>query len=310
MSIRDARGSRARLRAIPSRKEAFPPLPATAPERFRSADRYRAEREWARYQGTSQRDLWRELRERFLLRHARASPWVLDLGSGPGRFTPFLGTARSERVALDLSREMLRSAREHWSRAEGPALNVECVRADGLAPPFPEGTFGEVAVLGNTVGFAGSTAQRLLGAASSLVAPGGTLVVEVSPGPGELSRYLRRLPPTTLARLFRSPVRALLSRIAREGFERIPYRRAERAAFRRVSVEELSRWLEKDRWDFKEVVAVAPALGPWAPPIDAIRADAKAWEHLLLVEEELGRRTERWTDASAVLVAAARPTLK
>jgi SAM-dependent methyltransferase len=306
MSTRDSPQFRPRPRFKASRKRVSPSLATSAHERFRITDRYRAEREWIRYGGTAQRDLWRELRERFLLRHAVAARWVLDLGSGPGRFTAFLGTALSHRVALDLSLEMLRSAKEHWIRGSHPAPTPDRLRADGLAPPFVEGAFGEVAVLGNTLGFAGASADRLLVAAISLVALGGTFLVEVAPGPGERSHYLSRLPRTSLARLFRSPVRALLPRIDREGFNRIPYRRAEQGEFRRIPVEELSRWFDERGWILREVLAVAPALGALAPCIDAVRSDAKAWGHLLLVEEILGRRPERWTDASAVLLAAER----
>lgn len=289
-----------------SRQRVASPRAPSALERFRTADHYRAEREWIRYTGTAQRDLWRELRERFLARHATASRWVLDLGSGPGRFTASLGVAQSNRVALDLSLEMLRSVAEHWNPELGGTPLPERVRADALAPPFPKGTFGQVAVLGNTLGFAGSSAEKLLDSASSLVEPGGTFFVEVAPGPGERSRYLSRLPPTVLARLLRSPVRALLPRIDREGFDRIPYRRAERGEFRRIPVDELSHWFARRGWDLDEVLAVAPALGTLAPRIEAIRADRKAWDHLLLLEEELGRRPERWTDAAAVLVAGRR----
>jgi SAM-dependent methyltransferase len=276
----------------------------SAPERFREVDHYRAEREWVRYAGTAQRDLFRELRERFLARHAAESLWVLDLGSGPGRFTPFLGTRSSRRVALDLSLEMLRSVREHWNPGADGRPSPERVRADGLAPPFLAGTFGAVAVLGNSLGFAGASSDRLLDSARSLVAPGGTLLLEVAPGPGERSRYLARLPPTSLPRLLRSPVRALLPRIDREGFDRLPARRAEPGDFHRIAIDDLSRWAATRGGQLVEVVAVAPALGGLASRLDAIRGDAKAWEHLLLVEEELGRRPERWPDAAAVLVAA------
>jgi SAM-dependent methyltransferase len=306
MSLRDSPRYRPRPPKRPSEKR-VPPVSAPAgSERFRHTDRYRAEREWVRYAGTAQRDLWRELRERFLVRQATATRWVLDLGSGPGRFTSFLGTAPSQRVALDISLEMLRLMKEHWNQSTGQTPVPGRVRADALFPPFLVGTFEEVAVLGNTLGFAGSSADRLLESASSLVAPGGTFLVEVAPGPGERSRYLTRLPPTSLARLLRSPVRAILPRIDREGFDRIPYRREEQGQFRRIAVEELSRWFAQRRWELREVLAVAPALGPMASRVEAIRADAKAWEHLLLVEEELGRRPERWADAAAVLFAARR----
>src|SRR5271170_1617127 len=96
-----------------------PGRPAAAPspirDRFLSVDGYRANREWQRYLGTAQRDLFRELRERFLARHSPSALRALDVGSGPGRFTARLGAIpASQRVAFDIGREMLQQLPEHW----------------------------------------------------------------------------------------------------------------------------------------------------------------------------------------------------
>jgi SAM-dependent methyltransferase len=300
---RSGRGRR--TSAAPGRPP--PAMPAT--ERFRTADPYRVEREWTRYEGTPQRELWRELRERFLARHSGPAPWVLDLGSGPGRFTQNLGDATSRRIALDISEEMLRAVKAHWKHAGLSAPLPDRVRADGRYPPFPPGSFGVVAVLGNTLGFAGASAERLREAAGALVAPGGILILEVAPGPGERSRYLARLPPTSLARLLRAPVGALMPKLEKEGFDRMPFRRSHDGEFRRISVAELRGALGPG-WEVRDVMAVAPALGPMTSRIGLVRSDEKAWEHLLLLEEELGRRAERWIDAAAVLMAAHAPADK
>jgi SAM-dependent methyltransferase len=277
-----------------------------APERFRKADSYRARREWSRYEGTGQRDLYRELRERFLVRHAVEGGWVLDLGSGPGRFLPFAGRAGSRRVALDISREMLDLLPEAWVASGSPFPAPDRVRGDALHPPFERGRWSEVIVLGNTLGFAGKGADRLFDEAAQLVAPGGTLVIEIAPAPGERSRYLARLPPSSVARLLRSPTRAVLGRLDREGFRSEPPRHSTGDSFRRFSAPELRDRLERNRFEMIECVAVAPALGPDAKRIAAVRSDAKAWPHLLELEEEVGRRPERWTEAAAVLLSARR----
>ena len=57
-------------------------------------------------------------------------------------------------------------------------------------------------------------------------------------------------------------------------------------------------------------MAIAPALGPDAARISAVRSDPKAWLHLLELEEELGRSSERWPGAAAALLAAQRPLSK
>ncbi len=280
--------------------------PSTAAARFRATDRYRAEREWTRYEGTPQRELWRTLRGRFLARHAVPSRWSLDLGSGPGRFTRTIGAPPSCPVAVDVSLEMLRAARRHW--VDGPpGPRPQVLRADGLAPPFPDAAFGTVALLGNTLGFAGASHDRLLANARGLVAPEGLLILEIAPGPGERSRYLARLPPTSVARLLRSPVRAVVPRVEREGYDRIPERRSDAGEFYRVGPGGLGRSLADAGWAVEECLAVSPAVGPLASVVAAVRTDEKAWDHLIELEEALGRRPEHWDDAAAVLLAARAP---
>lgn len=193
---------------------------------------------------------------------------------------------------------------ERGPRARRARPLPDRVRGDALRPPFRTEQFGTVAVLGNTLGFAGAEGPSLLRTAESLVAPGGALLVEVAPGPGERSRYLARLPERSVARLLRSPTQAVIPRIFREGFSTEPARKAKPGPFLRVGASELVTDLEHRGWKVGEVLAVAPALGPDPHRLEAARGDPKAWDHLLRIEEELGRKPERWTAAAAVLVAA------
>jgi SAM-dependent methyltransferase len=271
-------------------------------QRFARLDPYRAEREWKRYEGTPQRDLFRELRRRFLVRHARDAPWVLDVGCGPGRFTPFVGGPKSRRIALDLSLAMLRQMLAQWNSRDASSPIPDRLRADGRRPPLPPGQFGEVAILGNALGFAEERSEELLAACESLVAPGGTFVVEIAPGPGERSRYLARLPPAAVSRLLDAPIRALRPRIEREGFatERV---RRKGSRFRRWTAPALlHRWRARG-WQVEEVLAVAPVLGPDLRRVSAVAGRGKAWSHLMELEEEIGREAARWPAAAAVLAA-------
>jgi SAM-dependent methyltransferase len=281
---------------------ASPPAPSPA-DRFRRTDSYRARREWLRYEGTGQRDLYRELRERFLLRHSVASGWVLDLGSGPGRFLPFAGGEGSRRVALDLSREMLRAIPDSWMASGAPGASPHRVQGDALRPPFHRGQWEEVVALGNPLGFAGKDAGRLLEVAEDLVAPGGLLLLEIAPSSGEHSRYLARLPASSLARLLYAPRQAVLRRLDREGFRSEPARRAPGDSFRRFTVREIHERWGRSGWEALETSAVAPVLGSDPERIAAVRADARAWPRLIELEEEVGRRPERWKGAAAVLLA-------
>jgi SAM-dependent methyltransferase len=297
--------SRGRPRPAPETRHA--PLAA---ERFRKADAYRARREWQRYEGTGQRDLYRELRERFLTRHSVDEGWVLDLGSGPGRFLPFAGRGRVTRVALDLSREMLKLIPDAWVASGGFGPVPQRVRGNGLRPPFEDGKWAEVLAMGNTLGFAGPDAEALLDRAEALVAPEGTLLVEVAPSAGERSDYLSRLPASSLPRLFRAPMKAILGRLDREGFRKESARRPPEATFHRFAVTDLHERWRKGGWEVTETIAVAPCLGPDPIRIDALQRDAASWKRFQELEEEVGRRPARWTQAAAVLLCARRASSK
>lgn len=304
---RRRRNVRARRGPPGRRPRPVAPSGSAAHARFRQLDRERALREWRRYEGTAQRDLFRELRERFLRRHASPHGWALDVGSGPGRFLPAVGGDGARRVALDLSRAMLVAGRELAASAVGPS-GVDRVLGDALRPPLRAGAFAEVAMVGNALGFEAGAGVELLDAVEQLIEPGGTLVVEIAPGAGERSRYLGRLPPGAVGRLLAAPPGAILPRLRREGFApEAPRHRP--GSFRRWSVEELlGRWRPRG-WSVREAMAVAPALGADPARLEEVGRDRKAWARLLELEEALGREPERWAGAAAVLVAAERPAL-
>jgi SAM-dependent methyltransferase len=283
-----------------------PPPPASEParERFLRADPYRAVREWDRVEGTPQRDLFRVLRTRFLRRHQPDSAWALDVGAGPGRFTPFIGGSKGRTVALDLSRAMLEELARH--QPAGAGSFPDRVLADALRPPFPDGAFGVVAALGNVLGFSEADHEQLLTALERLVAPAGLLLVEVAPGPGLRSRYLHRLPPSAVARLLRSPRSLVRSRIAREGFEELPPRH-ESPHFARIAVPELREHWTRSGWEVLETVAVAPALGPEAERIEAAWSAPESRLALIELEEAVGSEPANWASAAAVLLAVRAP---
>ncbi len=276
----------------------------TARARFLATDAYRAEREWLRYEGTAQRDLFRDLRERFLERHRASRGWVADLGAGPARFTDVLGAGSARAVAVDLSVPMLRKGQEARLGRAGEALRA--VRGDAGRPPLQPGRFDTVALLGNLLGFAGEDADRILSASIGLLEPGGRLLIEVAPGAGERSNYLGRLPPGAVARLLRAPPAAIAPRVEREGFSPVPARKPGGSGFLRIRISALTASLATAGLSLREVISVAPALGSDAVRLTAARADNRAWGRLLELEERLGRDPSRMRRAAAVLLAAER----
>jgi ubiquinone/menaquinone biosynthesis C-methylase UbiE len=263
------------------------------------------EREWQRYEGTPLRDLYRELRERFLARHRPTEPGrSLEIGPGPGRFTRQIGHPADRVTLLELSRAMLERLRV--AVPDRTSSELDLVQGDAVSPPFPPGTFHRVAMLGNVLGFAESDAPALLSRTAALVSPGGRLLTEFVAGSGERSRYLHRLPAGAIARLFAAPVRAIQPRVEREGFDRIRERETGGRRFRRMTAHDLGTHLKSAGFEIQEVVAVAPCLGNDASRLTAVRAAPTAWSHLLELEETLGREPLRLANAAAVLLAAQR----
>lgn len=275
-------------------------------ERFRQLDQYRVEREWKRYEGTAQRDLFRELRSRFLARHRAPGQWTLEVGPGPGRFSAGVGSPTATHILVDLSIEMLRFAREHLGKGARSG-RYGFLRANGIRLPFPPQRFSEVVSLGNTLGFAGNAAPLLFNRLCESVVPSGILILEIAPRSGERSRYLRRLPPRAAGRLFEAPVSVVRARIEREGFDPAPSDPDDKHRFRRIRNEELVEWMTVARWTVLETLAVAPVSGLDPERIQAVQRIPKAWAHLIEVEEGLGRLPARQVSAAAVLVAARAP---
>ncbi len=280
------------------------PDPVTPRRRFLASDDYRVEREWKRYEGTPQRDLFRSLRARFLERYSASGGWTLEVGPGPGRFSRLLGGPESQPVLLDLSIRMLARARKQWREEVYPAEPAAFVRGDAVRLPFRERKFSVITLLGNTLGFALNNAEEILDSVASSIAKNGNLLIEIAPGSGERSRYLHRLPPGAVRRLFRSSLPAIYGRVMQEGFVVLPPRGGSKVGFRRMSAAELARLLRERGFSIRETIAVAPSLGAEPERIEAVAGDPISWGRLVELEEELGRNSERFPAAAALLVAA------
>ncbi len=271
-------------------------------ERFLALDAYRVQREVLRYEGTPLRDLFRDLRTRFIRRHtAQRTGWCLDVGSGPGRFSSSIGAPTARVVLIDLSRGMLERAR--GDQAPFGVSRYDFLRADGLSLPVRPGSVSAVVVLGNLLGLSPDPLPRALEPLARTLVPGGRLIVEIVPGRGEVPVYLRQLPPSALPHALRAPIRQLHDRVAAEGFD--PHRGAlpsRRSGFVRHRVEELDDALAPTCFRI-EAMAVAPLLGFLPEHVTAARQRATDWAKLLVAEERAGRDPARWSHAGALLGA-------
>lgn len=232
---------------------------------------------------------------------------MLEVGPGPGRFSPHLAGPGRERVLVDLAPKALEAARTHLSGFPAELYGrSEFVRAEGCGLPFTPGAFSEAVLLGNILGFAGARSELLMEEAVRVLRPGGSLLLEAVAGPGTRSRYLHRLPPGVVRRTLAAPVRAVAPRVEREGVEVLSREAKPGHSFRRWDPEELARWLRRRGLILREAIAVAPLLGDAPERAEAVRVDPKSWSNLLDLEEEFGHRAPLVGAAAAYLVAAQR----
>ncbi|GAA4858366.1 methyltransferase domain-containing protein [Pseudonocardia benzenivorans] len=100
---------------------------------------------------------------------------TVDLGCGPGR----LVAALTERGVAALGVDSSPVARALCRRRGAPM-----VRRDVFAPLPGEGSWAHVLLVDGNIGIGGAP-ERLLARAAALLAPGGSVLVEAGPHPGE-----------------------------------------------------------------------------------------------------------------------------
>jgi ubiquinone/menaquinone biosynthesis C-methylase UbiE len=268
------------------------------------------DREWRRYSGDAWRVLVRELRDRFLARHLRkGSGWVLELGPGPGRFTPTVLESGARVVATDLSLPMLRALHRRRSIRDS-SRRLRGVRAAGEHLPFRDRTFRAAVLYGNILGFAAGDGPRLLSELSRVVKPGGVLILDVSSPIAATTEFLslgarRRF----LLRILRDPEYYLISWIARsKDRSHQPYAPGRMAfwEFDFYTVPAAESALAVAGFRSFDRMAIAP-IGAFRDRLTAIaRRDRTAWKNLLRLEESVGRRPGVLETGHGFVMAATR----
>lgn len=266
------------------------------------------QREWRRYSVEPSRILRRELRERFLRRHLRGARGpVLELGPGPGRFTPtILESARGTVLDVDLSPEGLKASRRRH-RARKDASRLRWVRGAGEHLPVPDRSMGAEVVLGNIICFAAEDGPGLLRELARVMRRGGQLIVDFASPAGATSEFFvvasqRRLLP----RILRDPEYYLLNSVLGTGYQPYAPARMARWEFQFYTVNEAHALLESVGFQPVDTMTVAP-LAAFQDRVAAIaRRDRRTWETLLRTEERIGRRPGTFETGHGFLVAAVR----
>lgn len=282
--------------------------PRARRERIRHAFDASVAKEWNRHGGEPWRILRRTLRERFLRRHlARVGGTLLELGPGPGRFTPVL-RARPRRsvVAVDISREPLLAAARRAARARDLAP-VHWIQGMGERLPLKAGSVEGVVALGNIVSFASVDALQLLTEIARVTQPGGQLIADFPTAVGALQEFFHDAArERLLRRVLRRPRFYLIDQALADGF--LPYapHRLGRWEFQFYTVDTAKRLLRHAGLDVTDAMSVGPIARMDEQVISVARRDTRAWESLLRIEERTGRRPGVREAGDGFLVCAER----
>ena len=282
--------------------------PAARRRHVRSAFDRTVGREWRRHEGEPWRVLRRVLRERFLEAHLAARRGVvLELGPGPGRFTPILAAGgRRSVLAIDLSRPVLESARRRLAR-EAARRSVEWLQGAGELLPLRDASVGSAVALGNIVSFAAHDGQLLLRELARVSRPGATLVADFATPVGAVQEFFhvaarRRFLP----RILRDPRYFLVDRVLDTGFQPYAPARLTRWEFRFYTLEEARRSLARAGFRVIDAMSVAPVTRMDNAIAAVARRDPRTWDALLRTEEKVGRRPGVFESGDGFLVAATR----
>ena len=253
--------------------------------------------------------LRRVLRERFLRLHLKfPRNTVLELGPGPGRFTPTIRRAASKRVvALDLSRISLRAARRR-ARSRRGSVPVDWVQGAGEHLPFRSTSVDAVVAFGNIVSFAASDGPKLLKELRRVLKPKGLLLADFPSPAGSVQEFFhvaarRRF----LRRVLRRPGHYYIHQVLTTGFQPLAPERMARWEFRFYTAAQARTELKRAGFRAIDLMSVAPSAAYQNQVAAIARREKRVWENLLRLEELVGRREGVLETGHGFVVAAVRP---
>ena len=282
--------------------------------RVRDAFDAQVRREWSRYSRSAWRVLARELRSRFLAYHLPNGPgWALELGPGPGRFTPAMLATGARVAAVDLSTPMLRSLGRRM--ADQPRAGfLRRVRGAGEHLPFRAGAFRAAVAYGNILGFSGRGGEQLLAELARVVRGGGVLVLDVASPVGSATEFLESAARQRfLLRILRDPAYYFLDGIVQSkerGHQPFAPPRMGFFEFDFYTARAAEGVLSASGFRVVDRMAVAPMVAFRDRLTTLARRDPVAWENLIRLEERVGRRPGVLETGHGFVIAAVRRSPK
>jgi SAM-dependent methyltransferase len=264
--------------------------------------------EWARYGGEPHRVLRRILRERFLRKHlVGPNRVILELGPGPGRFSPILRRAAQGRVvAVDLSLEGLKAGRRR-ARSRSGFARIDWVQGAGEFLPLRSRSVDAAVAFGNIVCFAAGDGPALLRELARVVKPKGRLLLDFASTVGAVQEFLTTAAgQRSLPRILRRPGHYLLDQVLATGFQPLAPARLARWEFQFYPYARAEKALRIAGFRTMDAMAVAP-IAAFQPRVAAIaHREQRTWEALLRIEELSGRQRGALETGHGYVIAAVR----
>ncbi|MCI4369391.1 MAG: class I SAM-dependent methyltransferase [Thermoplasmata archaeon] len=288
-------------------KHYTPSPPAERRKHLRRTFDAHVRRERERLRGDPHRELRGTLVERFLALHlAKGRGPILEIGPGTGRFSRTILAAGRPTILYDLSRPMLKAARQGLERRGRGAvrpMGYLQAAAEGLRP-MRDRSAGTIVLVG-LFGFFGRDVSELLEGARRVLRPGGILLLE-GVSPSGVIGELFPLFPRSARVLLRAPREYHLHRIFEEGWQPHDPEHGAPWEFGFWRPDDLSRRLAQAGFTVNDRMSVGPLLGNQAALLKRLHRDRVAWANLLDVEERCGRLPECLGVGASFLVCARR----
>lgn len=209
-------------------------------------------------------------------------------------------------IALDLSREGLRSARRRARRQPG-LTRIDWVQGAGERLPLHSRSIDTVVAFGNIVSFAALDGPVLPKELGRVVKPRGVLLADfASPAAATQEFFYVAARQRLLGRILRRPHHYFLDRVLTTGFQPLDPARLARWEFRFYTVAAAEQELAGAGFRTIDAMSVAPIAAFQDRVAMIARREERTWETLLRVEEQVGRRPGVLETGHGFLIAAVR----